>query len=316
VLTALNAISSIRVLMPSDIRPPAARTTVSRAVGQVRARFPTGVPTLDPIEDMGISSDLLAKELRRISVLRAELASTAFSSKDVIPVEAREEALAGMRKKNDLAAEIKTVRGEIKTTESVVMLSSLRRMKRVLRQLGYAGSDGVITTKGRFACEVSTADELLTTELVFSGAFNDLTPALTAALASCLVYQEKADENAKLKQELELPFRGLKDTARAIAKVCVECKIELDVEEYVASYKPDLMEVVHRWCQGANFAEIMSLTDIFEGSVVRNCRRLDELLRQLSQAATSIGNTQLAEQFAQASTLLARGVIFSASLYL
>ena len=47
-------------------------------------------------------------------------------------------------------------------------------MKRVLKRLGHFDSNGVIQTKGRTACEVNTADELVVVELIFAGIFNDL----------------------------------------------------------------------------------------------------------------------------------------------
>lgn len=45
--------------------------------------------------------------------------------------------------------------------------------------------------KGRVACEISSGDELLLTELIFNGAFNDLTVEQGVALLSCFVFQEK-----------------------------------------------------------------------------------------------------------------------------
>lgn len=38
--------------------------------------------------------------------------------------------------------------------------------------------------------------------------------------------------------------------------------------------------------QGSTFATICEMTDVFEGSIVRFMRRLDELLNQLIKAAT------------------------------
>ena len=58
-------------------------------------------------------------------------------------------------------------------------------------RLGHTTQENVIDLKGRVACEVSTCDELLATELMFSGVFNDLTPEQTVALCSCLVFEEK-----------------------------------------------------------------------------------------------------------------------------
>jgi ATP-dependent RNA helicase DOB1 len=36
----------------------------------------------------------------------------------------------------------------------------------------------------------------------------------------------------------------------------IESKIEIDKEEYVKSFKPDMMDLTYHWCQGAKFKEI------------------------------------------------------------
>jgi ATP-dependent RNA helicase DOB1 len=45
--------------------------------------------------------------------------------------------------------------------------------------------------KGRVACEISAGDELLLTEMIFNGVFNDLTVEQTVAMLSCFVFSEK-----------------------------------------------------------------------------------------------------------------------------
>lgn len=75
--------------------------------------------------------------------------------------------------------------------------------------MGFLTADGVVTLKGRVACEVSTADELLASELLFGGTFNALEVDQAVALVSCLVYTEKADDTVKLRDELLAPLRQL-----------------------------------------------------------------------------------------------------------
>ena len=58
-------------------------------------------------------------------------------------------------------------------------------------RLGYASAADVIEMKGRVACEISSGDELLLTELIFNGAFNDLSVEQAVALLSCFVNEEK-----------------------------------------------------------------------------------------------------------------------------
>jgi len=197
------------------------------------------------------------------------------------------------------------------------MKDTLRKMKRVLRRLGLVSADNVVTLKGRVACEVNTADELLVTELIFTGAFNDLDYAQAAALLSCMVFEEKGDEDAKpLREELAGPLRQLQEAARRIAQVSQDCKIELDAEEYVQSFRPEMMEVVYAWCRGAKFVDIATMTKQFEGSIIRVIRRLEELCRQLADAAKAIGDEGLEAKFKEASVKMRRDIVFAASLYL
>lgn len=55
---------------------------------------------------------------------------------------------------------------------------------------------------------------------------------------------------------------------------------------------------------------------MFEGSIIRCIRRLEELLRQLCNAAKVLGNTELENKFAEGITSIKRDIIFAASLYL
>ena len=52
--------------------------------------------------------------------------------------------------------------------------------------------EGIVTLKGRAACEIDTADELLTTEMMFNGTFNGLDKHQLVSLVSCLVPGEKS----------------------------------------------------------------------------------------------------------------------------
>ncbi len=54
----------------------------------------------------------------------------------------------------------------------------------------------------------------------------------------------------------------------------------------------------------------------FPGSIIRCMRRLEELLRQMVQAAKNIGNSELENKFAEAIKLMKRDIVFAASLYL
>lgn len=78
----------------------------------------------------------------------------------------------------------------------------------------------------------------------------------------------------------------------------VESKIAIDKEEYVQKFKPDLMELTLLWCEGAKFKELCDeARDIYEGTIVRAFKRLDELLTQMIECAKLIGNRDLRSKF-------------------
>lgn len=70
------------------------------------------------------------------------------------------------------------------------------------------------------------------------------------------------------------------------------------------------------WCQGSKFHEICAITDVFEGSIIRAMRRLEELLRQMCVAAKAIGDETLESKFAEGIRRIKRDIVFAASLYL
>ena len=86
---------------------------------------------------------------------------------------------------------VKTLKRKIDSVHDVLQLEELKSRKRVLRRLGFTTSEDVVEMKGRVACEISTGDELLLTEMMFGGVFNPLSPEQCAALLSCFVFQEK-----------------------------------------------------------------------------------------------------------------------------
>ena len=63
------------------------------------------------------------------------------------------------------------------------------------------------------------------------------------------------------------------------------------------------------------FSAIMQLTDVQEGIIVRCIQRLDETLRDVKNAARTIGNPTLYEKAGEASTAIKRDIVFAASLY-
>jgi ATP-dependent RNA helicase DOB1 len=58
------------------------------------------------------------------------------------------------------------------------------------------------------------------------------------------------------------------------------------------------------------------MTDVYEGSLIRLFRRLEELLRQMAQAAKVMGNEDLEKKFEESLGKVRRDIVAAQSLYL
>lgn len=217
--------------------------------------------------------------------------------------------------KVEVSNKIKAVKKQISVALSIMQLDELKCRKRVLRRFGFINDAEVVQLKARVACEISTGDELLLSELMFDRFFNELSPELCAAVLSVFIFEEKAECPA-LKDELGKPFREVQAKARTIAKVARESKLAINEDDYIQGFKYQLMEVVYAWTQGKSFSEICKMTDVYEGSLIRLFRRLEELLRQIAQAAKVMGSQDLEQKFEESLKKVRRDIVAAQSLYL
>ncbi|XP_066308301.1 DExH-box ATP-dependent RNA helicase DExH10-like isoform X1 [Miscanthus floridulus] len=311
-LPLVSGLSSVRINIPPDLRPPEARQNILFAVHELGKRYPQGLPKLHPINDMGIQVPELVDLVHKLEDLEQKQCSHRLHKSGQ-----SDQELSWYQRKADLNSEIQQLKSKMRDSQLQKFRDELKNRSRVLKMLGHIDADGVLQLKGRAACLIDTGDELLITELMFNGTFNDLDHHQVASLASCFVPCDKSSEQIRLRNELSRPMMQLQEAARKIAEVQKECKLEVNVEEYVESTcRPYLMDVIYCWSRGSTFAEVMEMTDIFEGSVIRLARRLDEFLNQLRAAAEAVGEVTLEKKFEKASESLRRGIMFSNSLYL
>ncbi|KAJ8755659.1 hypothetical protein K2173_022254 [Erythroxylum novogranatense] len=303
-------LSSARLYMSKDLLPLEVRENTLKQVSEFLSRKPTGLP-LDPEGDMKIQSSSYKKAVRRIEALEH-----LFEKHEIAKSTLIEQRLRVLHTKYELTAKVKSIKKAMRSSTVLAFKDELKARKRVLRRLGYITSDDVVELKGKVACEISSADELTLTELMFNGVLKDIKVEEMVSLLSCFVWQEKLQDAAKPREELDLLFTQLQDAARMVGKLQLECKVKIDVENFVSSFRPDIMEAVYAWAKGSKFYEIMEITQVFEGSLIRAIRRLEEVLQQLIQAAKSIGETELEAKFEEAVSKIKRDIVFAASLYL
>jgi ATP-dependent RNA helicase DOB1 len=251
ILSAIDSIAHVRLFFKHDVSPADNKKHIRGAIDEVKRRFPDGIAVLDPIENMKIEDESFKKLLRKIEVLESKLLSNSLHNSPRLP-----DLYTQYASKVAISTAIKETKKEIVAALSVIQLDELKNRKRVLRRLGFINEADVVQLKARVACEISTGDELVLSELLFNRFFNEMTPETCAAVLSCFIFEEKSNQPPVLKEDLAKAFREVQAQARIVAKVSMESKLALEEEKYLSSFKFELMDVVFSWCNGATFAEI------------------------------------------------------------
>ena len=322
---SIEKISRVRANIPqADVRSEAARKSMAMQLEAIlgHEKFKlAGLPELHPIEDLKISDPQLKRLLLQADELRDRMHKSAlFCKLSEQPLVF--EFFEKFKKRVDLFSQLKDAQVALELHSSVVLRDELRAMKRVIQRLGFVDrTSHVVLDKGKMACEISSCDELILTEMVFNNVFEGMSAEHIIAMCSCLVLDSGEGEEAETvlngQPELLNAFDKAKAIATEISAVMVECKVpNHDPEQYIGKLRPQLVRPVLLWMEGKSFKEVMEATDLFEGSVVRVVRRLEELVREIILAAKSIGHKDLEAKLIEGRTKLRRGIIFAASLYL
>ncbi|XP_050545074.1 helicase SKI2W [Daktulosphaira vitifoliae] len=184
----------------------------------------------------------------------------------------------------------------------------------VLKELKYIDPRNEITTqKGTIAATMGS-HELLITELLLSNMFEEMKPEEIAAVLSCLVCESKSDFDIESIKEENL-IKGM--------DIIKEKHNEIQIVEsmYLSNFERidlnfNLVKVLHLWAQEKPFSEIMDVTDIQEGIIVRCIVQLNEILTVIKNAAKTIGTNKISEKMQNVLDKIKRDIVFTPSLYM
>ncbi|KAL7713988.1 Helicase [Entamoeba marina] len=307
-ISSIDKISTLRLSLPDGVRKDP-DDFLKKITNVIQNKYPTyNLPLLDPINDLKIQDPSVIDSIDRANSLEKRWNDIKWTN-----VIKKDYDL--FVKRQSIRDEIDVLRGTVVQSKDVILRDELRGMRRVLKRLGYVSEDDIIQVKGRVASELSSGNEIVLTELLFSGLFNSLDTKQTTSILACFVCDEKMDP-PELEKDVQERYLEVIKTAKRVATVMSECRLNVDVEKFLEQFKPHLIPVVHQWACGASFDQLTKNTDLFEGSIIRGMKRLDELLQQLVSASKYMGNPELANKFTEGINLIKRDIIFAASLYL
>ncbi|KAI0008213.1 DSHCT-domain-containing protein [Xylariaceae sp. FL0662B] len=203
--------------------------------------------------------------------------------------------------------------------QNLQLLPDYEQRIQVLKDLSFIDDDARIQLKGKVACEIHSADELVLTELILDNVLADYEPAEIAALLSAFVFQEKTESVPNLTGNLERGMQTIIEISEKVNAVQTERQViqsSEDSNDFVSRPRFGLMEVVYEWARGMSFKNITDLTDVLEGTIVRTITRLDEACREVKNAARIIGDPELYQKMQTAQEMIKRDITAVASLYM
>ncbi|KAJ5569779.1 uncharacterized protein N7459_009209 [Penicillium hispanicum] len=208
---------------------------------------------------------------------------------------------------------------QLMSDQNLQLLPDYEQRIQVLKELGFVDDQSRVQLKGKVACEIHSADELVLTELILENVLAEYEPEEIVALLSAFVFQEKTESTPSLTPRLENGQKAIIRIAEKVNDFQVLHQViqsSEDSNDFASQPRFGLAEVVYEWAKGMSFNRITDLTDVMEGTIVRTITRLDETCREVKNAAKLVGDPSLYTKMQQAQELIKRDVIFAASLYM
>lgn len=204
--------------------------------------------------------------------------------------------------------------------ENLELLPDYNQRLGVLTQLQFIDQHQNVMLKGRVACEINSGWELVITELILDNFLGDFEPEEIVALLSCFVYEgrTKDEEDLPITPRLEKGKQRIQEITGKLLSIYGEHQVSLTSEEadFLERKRFALVNVVYEWARGLAFNEIMQISVELEGTIVRVITRLDEICRQVKNAALIVGDSKLHSKMSEAQERIKRDIVFCASLYI
>jgi antiviral helicase SKI2 len=208
---------------------------------------------------------------------------------------------------------------QLMSDQNLQLLPDYEQRISVLKDLGFIDENSRVELKGKVACEIHSADELVLTELVLENVLSEYEPEEIVALLSCFVFQEKTESTPNITPALERGIETIIQISEKVNHYQTLHQVILssdDSNDFVSRPRFGLVEVVYEWARGMPFSRITDLTDVLEGTIVRVITRLDETCREVKNAARIIGDPTLFTKMQTCQELIKRDICATASLYL
>ena len=173
----------------------------------------------------------------------------------------------------------------------------------ILKELGYI-KDETLTTKGIFASKVY-GYELILSEMFDSGLLEKLPGPELAALALAAVFEPR---KGTAKPDLHKKIQALEDFTNDIVRRIQKLEKVIRLPDLSKRCNFHLTPALEAWIRQQDFHDILKLTQVDEGEVVRYMRMAIQLLRQMIEGPVS---DEFRQKVSKVIVQINRGVIDS-----
>jgi antiviral helicase SKI2 len=204
-----------------------------------------------------------------------------------------------------------------KNSTDLSTTSEMESRLKILKLYNCINDNLVVQLKGRVLGVFNNPYNLVITQTLFEGYITEMTPEEIAGLASIFVTEDKSKQEdlpPDLPDGLKAGIKKIRDLAESLKNLEINDQINSELNDQ--EIKLSMVEIVYLWAKGKPFVEICEKTTIKEGNIVRGILRVHDLLRNITEAGTIMGDHNLKKKSKQAADLIQRDIAFATSLYI
>lgn len=166
-----------------------------------------------------------------------------------------------------------------------VIAKTFDRICNVLTHLGYIEGEKPLA-QGKILAKIYAESDLLLTESIRRGVFENLTPVELLSVASAMIYESRSVENYAPK----MPHQNVANALAVVAKIWVELEDIENEFDVKTQREPDFgfCYSAYRWANGHSLSSVIKGTDMTVGDFVRCIKQLIDLLTQMGGAAENL----------------------------
>lgn len=178
-----------------------------------------------------------------------------------------------------------------------------------------------VTTKGIIAAEINDSNCILMTEMIVQGFFDELDgPEMLALLALFIQESEEIGNDhqkmqgigPKLNEMIDRVFYMRDDLERLEEEMVLAKKVYLDTDWSIYT---DFVPIAYLWASGAHISEIYQISNIYEGNLVKNMLRLQNIAEGIVEVFKSLEKHEQANKLKETSDSIIRDIVTNNSLY-